>query len=303
MIAVATLMVGRLRVALQGQENLNSLLVSQKEKLEKTNLDLVNARDRAELAARAKSEFLANMSHEIRTPMTAILGFAELLQEEDGMDRAPPERVERIRTIQRNGMHLLNIINDVLDLSKVESGKLQIEWLPCDLKATFQQVINLMRPRADEKQLTLSLTYETSLPAQVESDPTRLRQIVLNLLGNAIKFTDQGSIELIARVHGEAPLQLEIDIVDSGIGITPQQQATLFEPFTQADASMGRKFGGTGLGLTICRRLAQLMGGDVTIVDSTIGKGTRFRLVLPIKPIQNAMVTLIASSASPKSKA
>lgn len=300
MIAIATLMVGRLRVALRGKERLNSLLVAQKEKLETANLELITARDRAELAAKAKSEFLANMSHEIRTPMTAILGFAELLQEEDGMDRAPPERVERICTIQRNGMHLLNIINDVLDLSKVESGKLQIEWLPCDLKATFQQVLSLMRPRADEKQLTLSLNYETPLPAQVESDPTRLRQIVLNLLGNAIKFTDRGSIELVARVRGETALQLEVDIVDSGIGITPQQQATLFEPFTQADASMGRKFGGTGLGLTICRRLAQLMGGDVTIVDSTIGKGTRFRLVLPIKPIQTTADLPLTSSMQPE---
>jgi CheY-like chemotaxis protein len=168
------------------------------------------------------------------------------------------------------------------------------------LKATFQQVISLMRPRADEKQLTLSLIYETSLPAQVESDPTRLRQIVLNLLGNAIKFTDQGSVELIARVHGETALQLEVDMVDSGIGITPEQQATLFEPFTQADASMGRKFGGTGLGLTICRRLAQLMGGDVTIVDSTIGKGTRFRLVLPIKPLQNSVELPLVSSVQPE---
>lgn len=285
MIAVATLMVGRLRVALRAKERLNTLLLAQKEKLEKANLELVAAKDRAESAARAKSEFLANMSHEIRTPMTAILGFADLLLEEEGLERAPPSRVEKFRTIQRNGRHLLHIINDILDLSKVESGKLQIEWLPCDLAATFQQAIGLMRARAEEKGLAFSLTYETSLPAVIECDPTRLRQIVLNLLGNAIKFTERGSVEMIARVKCNGLLRLEVDVVDSGIGISAQQQTMLFEPFTQADASMVRRFGGTGLGLIISRRLAQLMGGDVTIVESIVGKGTQFRLDLPIRKI------------------
>jgi signal transduction histidine kinase/ActR/RegA family two-component response regulator len=297
MIAIATLMVGRLRAALEAQERLNEQLLAQKLKLEETNTELGAARDRAELAARAKSEFLANMSHEIRTPMTAILGFTDLLMD-DGPDNAPAARIEKIRTIQRNGQHLLNVINDVLDLSKVESGKLQIEWLACDLRATFQQAISLMRPRAEEKKLAFVLKHESPLPAVIEADPTRLRQIILNLLGNAIKFTERGSIQLVTRVTGESTAQLEVDIIDSGIGISPQQQGLLFDPFTQADASMGRKFGGTGLGLTISRRLAQLMGGDVTIVHSTVGVGTCFRFSLPLRILTMEKAPEIQSATS-----
>jgi signal transduction histidine kinase/CheY-like chemotaxis protein len=285
----AALAVGRLRAELLERQHLNEQLIAQARSLEETNEELASARDNAESAARAKSEFLANMSHEIRTPMTAILGFADFLLEEEGLDRAPPARAEAIRTIQGNGNHLLHIINDILDISKVESGKLQVEWLPCDPGAILEQTIGLLRARAVEKGLALRYDQESPLPSAIESDPTRLRQIVLNLLGNAIKFTETGAIRMIARTIGGSTPHLEVDVIDSGIGISPQQQGVLFEPFTQADASMGRKFGGTGLGLAISRRLAQLMGGDVTIVESTIGVGTRFRLSLPIRLIAGAV--------------
>jgi two-component system sensor histidine kinase/response regulator len=261
-------------------------LRAQAEALAQSSREMLQLKDEAERASRAKSEFLANMSHEIRTPMTAILGFADLLLTEGDISRAPPHRIEALRTIQRNGEHLLALINDILDLSKIEVGKVGVESISCSPRQLLDDVGSLMRLRAQERNLSLIIESEGLLPATIQSDPTRLRQILVNLVGNAIKFTDQGWVRVVARfVAGPEPL-LKIDVVDTGSGMTAEQQQKLFRPFTQADMSTTRKFGGTGLGLTISRRLAQMLGGDVTIVESTPGVGTTFRLtVRAVQPV------------------
>jgi PAS domain S-box-containing protein len=239
----------------------------------------------AEAANRAKSEFLANMSHEIRTPMTAILGFTDQLYEDGDLAQAPAIRIEAIRTIQRNGDHLMGIINDILDLSKIESGKMDLEAIACQPTQLIADVISSMRVRAKGKQIALNVTYETAIPKQLVSDPVRIRQILVNLIGNAIKFTEQGTVSVVVRYRREPENIFEFDVIDTGIGMTPEQQAKLFRPFTQADTTMTRQFGGTGLGLTICKRLAQMLGGDVFIAESILGKGTTFRCRICTKPI------------------
>ncbi|NUQ62989.1 MAG: CHASE domain-containing protein [Pirellulales bacterium] len=244
--------------------------------LEKNNRVMEELCRAAEAATRAKSEFLANMSHEIRTPMTAILGFADVLLGEAG-DNAPPHRVEAIRTIQRNGDHLLRLINDILDLSKIEAGKLDIERITCSPAQVLSDVVSLMRVRADAKGLPLALEYDGAVPETIQSDPLRLRQILVNLVGNAVKFTEKGRVRVVARLLRSAAgtTMLQVDVVDTGIGMSRQQIAELFRPFHQADSSTTRKFGGTGLGLTISKRLAEMLGGDLA-ARSELGKGSTF---------------------------
>ena len=264
------------------QDRLNA----QATEMERSSREMLQLKDEAERANRAKSEFLANMSHEIRTPMTAILGYADLLLTEGDISQAPLHRVEALQTIQRNGEHLLSLINDILDLSKIEVGKVGMESISCSPRQLLADVESLMRLRAQERKLNLIIESEGLIPTTVQSDPTRLRQILVNLVGNAIKFTEHGGVRIIARfVGGETPL-LKVDVIDTGAGMTPEQQLKLFRPFTQADTSTTRKFGGTGLGLTISRRLAQMLGGDVTIVETTPGVGTTFRLtVKAVQPV------------------
>ncbi len=240
------------------------------------------ARDAADAANRAKSEFLANMSHEIRTPMTAILGYADMLLSEGDIADAPPQRIEAIETIRRNGHHLLEILNDILDISKIEAGRMALETMEVDLPALLRDVYNLMKVKADAQKLTLELAVQTPIPARIKSDPTRLKQILLNLVGNAVKFTDQGTVRLEAAVLDG---QLRLSIHDSGIGMTTAQMARLFRPFTQADASMNRKFGGTGLGLTISRHFARLLGGDLTVTSES-DKGSCFTAVIDPGPLE-----------------
>jgi signal transduction histidine kinase/CheY-like chemotaxis protein/HPt (histidine-containing phosphotransfer) domain-containing protein len=225
-------------------------------------------------ANRAKSEFLANMSHEIRTPMTAIIGYADLLL--DPATTAAEQRMH-IQTIRRNGEHLLTILNDILDLSKIESGRMTVETVACSPSMIIVDVASLMRVRAAEKGLFFEVHYQTAIPETIKSDPTRLRQILMNLVGNAIKFTQTGGVRILARctTSGAEP-KLELEIVDTGIGMTEEQTAQLFQPFVQADSSTTRKFGGTGLGLAICRRLARMLGGDIR-ADSSPGRGSSFR--------------------------
>ncbi|HEV3006192.1 MAG TPA: ATP-binding protein, partial [Pirellulales bacterium] len=233
---------------------------------------LQNALDRAETADRAKSQFLANMSHEIRTPMTAILGYTELLR--DGTS-SPAVIVETIETIHRNGEHLLAIINDILDLSKIEAGQLVVERIACSPAELVREVVEFMRVRADAKRLRLVSQFEGETPGTIETDPTRLRQILFNVIGNAIKFTDRGSVCL--RVHcvvaAGAGRRIEFEVSDTGIGMTPEQLQRLFTPFNQSDASTTRKYGGTGLGLAISRRLAEMLGGTM-VAASRPGEGT-----------------------------
>ncbi len=253
------------------------------DKIREQSFALQLEKERADAANRAKSEFLANMSHEIRTPMTAILGYADLLRDRltDSADH------EAIDTIRRNGDHLLAIINDILDLSKIESGRLEVECIPCSPSQLVADVLALVRPRADEKGLTLAVTFDGPIPAIIHSDPFRLRQILINLIGNAIKFTDGGRVVVnvgLAKAQLKDPsltTQLHFAVTDTGIGITPDQLERLFEPFTQADASMTRRYGGTGLGLAICKRLCDMLAGELS-AESTIGQGSTFRLAIPV---------------------
>jgi signal transduction histidine kinase len=251
------------------------LLASQAEELRRKNQELHEARDRAESATRAKSDFLANMSHEIRTPMTAILGFADVLLHEDGLDRAPPDRRRAIETIQRNGEHLLGVINDILDVSKIESGKMSVETIACSPFQIVEDVLALMRLRAEAKGLQLVKEYCFPIPAQIRSDPTRIRQILMNLVGNAVKFTEKGSIKIRTSYLADPEARLAFDVVDTGVGMDPDQSSKLFQPFSQADSSTTRRFGGTGLGLTICKRLAEMLGGGISFT-SALGVGTTF---------------------------
>jgi len=246
------------------------------------NDELQDAREAAEAAARSKTEFLANMSHEIRTPMTAILGFADVLVGEEDNEPTPELRRTAYETIKRNGQYLLELINDILDLSKIEVGKLTVEFLPCSLVDIVGEVVELLGQRAAAKGLDLRLTTDGDLPDDILSDPTRFRQILVNLIGNAVKFTQTGNVHVSLRRMIELhSVSLVCEISDTGIGMDEEQLARLFAPFTQADMSMTRRFGGTGLGLTISRRLARLLGGDISVVSEP-GRGSTFTLKLPL---------------------
>ena len=236
----------------------------------------------AESATKAKSEFLASMSHEIRTPMTAVLGFADVLA--DSLET--PEDTEAIETIKRNGQYLLKIIDDILDLSRIETGKLQMERLPCSPWRIVEEVVSLMKTRADSKGLSLKVAYGGRIPTVITTDPIRLKQILINLVGNAVKFTQSGTVRILTQLVRSAldGPKLRFDVIDTGIGMTKGQARKLFKPFVQADASTTRRFGGSGLGLTISKRMAGLLGGDIT-VDTTPGKGSTFSVTVATGPL------------------
>ncbi len=253
-------------------------LMAQQLELTAMNEELQEARTVADQANRTKSEFLANMSHEIRTPMTAILGFADVLVDDGQLEGAATEMVEAVGTIRRNGEYLVQIINDILDLSKIEADRMTVERIDCSPLEIIGEVISLVGVRAGKKGLPLDVEYIGAVPESIRTDPTRLRQVLINLIGNAIKFTENGSVRLIVQlVHRDNEPVMQFDVVDTGIGMTEEQVSRLFQPFTQADGSMTRKFGGTGLGLTISRRLTRLLGGDTAVVETQPGIGTRFR--------------------------
>jgi len=233
--------------------------------------ELERAKQEALAASHAKSTFLANMSHEIRTPMTAILGYSDLVLED--ADVSEPTR-EASATIQRNASHLLSVINDILDLSKIEAGQIEIERVACNPVEVLREAVAMLTSRAVAKGVELNASVETSVPRSVLCDPTRLRQVVVNLLSNAIKFTEEGRIDA-AVGYDYSTRQLRYGVRDTGIGMSAEQIERVFDPFVQADASTSRRFGGTGLGLAISRRIAWLLGGDL-IVTSTLGDGSEF---------------------------
>ena len=315
-------------------------LRAQQQELVAINKELAEARDAAEAANVAKSEFLANMSHEIRTPMTAVAGFAELMADETfccipgrehaecDIQRRNKEHLEAIRT---NGRHLLTVINDILDLSKIEAGKLNVEQMRCDPIALIAEVESLMHVSASTKGVTFQVECASQLPETIETDPTRLRQILFNLVGNAIKFTERGKVQLVVRlvegpsdratekasedrsVYHSPPLDpsipqtlgpfLQFDVIDTGIGLSAEHLARLFRPFDQADGSTTRRFGGTGLGLAISQRLAQKLGGRI-LVESILGRGSTFRVTIATGSLEG--VTMIADprfTAAPMSQA
>ncbi len=242
------------------------------------------ARAQAIEASRAKSEFLANMSHEIRTPMNGVLGMAELLR----ATKLTHDQRDLVReALTSSGGALLTIINDILDFSKVEAGKLEIEAIDFDLHTCLEEAVELFAPRADAKKLGIAIFFDENVPSFVAGDAGRTRQIVSNLLGNAIKFTERG--EIVVRVRADeisdSTARVRIEVSDTGIGISAEAQSRLFQPFTQANASTTRQYGGTGLGLAISRKLAELMGGTLS-VESTEGVGSTFWFTVTFAPRQ-----------------
>jgi CheY-like chemotaxis protein/nitrogen-specific signal transduction histidine kinase len=247
--------------------------------IQSRDAELTIAKEAAEEASRAKSSFLANMSHELRTPLNAIIGYSEMLQEE-AEDRGVPELGADLRKVHGAGRHLLALINDILDLSKIESGKMELLLETFDVRSLLEDVESTIHPLVEKNHNTLIVSGATEAGA-MHADVTRLRQVLFNLLSNACKFTEGGTIRLeVSRKRRELGDDMVFRLSDTGIGMTPEQQSRLFEAFMQADASTSRRFGGTGLGLAISRRFCQMMGGDVT-VSSALGQGSTFTVTLP----------------------
>lgn len=244
--------------------------------------------DRAQDASRAKSDFLANVSHEIRTPLGAMLGFAEILKDDATLSS---EQRHSVDTVLRNGQQLLKIVNEVLDISKIESEKIEIEQLPFHLPDLLQDVVHLLQVQAEDKGIELRLSL-SAIPDMVASDPGRIRQILINIVGNAIKFTERGFVEILVHAMDAVDserIQLFFTIRDTGIGISKEQRGNLFQPFSQADSSTTRRFGGTGLGLFLSRKLARILGGDISF-SSAVGKGSEFIVSIVVhKPSEKSM--------------
>ncbi len=292
------------------ERKLEATLKNQNEELQRLvkerTTELEAARAAADLANRSKSEFLANMSHEIRTPMSAIVGYADLLADESC---PAAERAAAIGVVRRNADHLLAIINDILDLSKVEAGRLSVERITCDPVAIIGESINLLVERARGKNIAITARFGDPLPERIQTDATRFRQILINLIGNAVKFTELGGVTISAKIvrGNDGRELLAVSVADTGVGMTTDQMDRLFRPFTQADTSITRRFGGTGLGLTICKRFAEALGGDIS-VSSVAKRGSTFTVTIDpgdlshvarVVPTTSMVVQRARASAAP----
>ncbi len=272
----------RVRLRTSELETTNVELENQISQRKIIEVELLKSKEHAESATRAKSEFLATMSHEIRTPMNGVIGMTDLLMQSSLND----QQREFVDTIRISGDALLTVINDILDFSKIESGKIDLHEEPFELKACIEEVFDLLSTTANEKNIELSYLAQNNIPLFIISDRHRLRQILINLVNNAIKFTNEGEITVLVKVKSQTPslIQIQFDINDTGIGIPEDKIALLFQPFTQVDSSATRRYSGTGLGLAICSRLVQVMGGT-TSVESTVGKGSTFTFSISVKEI------------------
>ena len=256
--------------------------------LEQNKIDLRIAKDEADNANKAKSDFLANMSHEIRNPMNAIVGFTDILRR--GLEENEVTRVRYLDTIHASGTHLVELINDILDFSKIEAGKLDLEIRECSPYELMNDVVNVLRMKAEQQSLSLSVEVHGQIPETIESDPTRLRQVLMNLVSNAIKFTSEGGVRIVASMIDRAGQNaVKFEVIDTGIGMTKEQMGRLFREFMQADSSVTRRFGGTGLGLAISKRLTEALGGEIA-VDSEPGRGSTFHFCVATGNIENVVL-------------
>ncbi len=269
-------------------------LYRQKKVLQETARQLLIAKQDAETANASKSQFLANMSHEIRTPMTAIMGFTELLAGEEANEKNRAEFIKRIRS---NGDHLLHLIDDILDLSKFEAGQVNVEKIAFSVTELITEVLQSFRPLADRKQIELKLRFQNAVPQIVNSDPHRIRQVLINLIGNALKFTATGSVEVILDYRSDAQKLFVVQVKDSGVGVAPEKREVIFEPFQQADSSVTRKYGGTGLGLALSREITAALGGRLEVVDSS-SKGSVFQFSFEVGDLSDGIFVSEATSRS-----
>ena len=268
----------RLKTQNKLNEYLERLKQSRRE-LKRKDYELKAAKKNVVRANQAKSEFLANMSHEIRTPMTAILGYSEILKE----NPVSPDNVELIEIIQNNGTHLLQVINDILDISKIEMGDFEILKVNCSPQSVLQDVIESCQTKATEKGLSIHVKCQESIPETIQTDPLRLKQVLWNLVNNAVKFTESGRIDIEVRVFSQSKNDrvLQFIVSDTGIGIPAEKVKHIFEPFAQADSSTSRNYGGTGLGLTLSYKLVRLLGGNLS-VKSVVDQGSVFCIALKV---------------------
>lgn len=275
------------------REHLEEKVVTRTQAIAKINKKLEKAIIEAEQANHLKSRFLANMSHEIRTPLTAIMGFTETILAQESNNK----KAKYLSTVLRNSKHLLELINNILDLSKIEADKLEVETRVVELIPFINDIKSIIEPMAAEKKLELSLNIDYPLPSIIHSDETRLKQVLLNICTNAVKFTEKGEVELNVR-YSPSTEKLIFTVIDSGIGMSQQEQERAFKPFEQADISTTRKFGGTGLGLCIAKNLAQILGGDIS-VTSKLSEGSRFEVIIATNN-QNHSVDMVNSANSAK---